>query len=305
MYQVAMYHTVKTLLSQGRSQREIARELSLCRKTVGRIKKALAEGLDRPAAQVRSKRLDAYAELIARYHEEGLSALLIHQRLKREQGLQVSYPSVARWVEALKQKEVYIPIHSPAGEEAQVDFGYLGKFLYLGKWVKAWIFCMVLSYSRHAYYQVVSNQKLATFIACHQRGFEYFGGVIRIVKLDNLKAGVITPDFYQPRIQEQYAAFLAHYGCAPLPCRVRTPQHKGKVESGIKYVKNNFLKDLRSREWEQLVCALKVWNEEVCNRRVHGTTRRIPGEVFLQVKNPCCALCLLNGIRSWRSPTER
>lgn len=62
------------------------------------------------------------------------------------------------------------------------------------------------------------------------------------VLLDNLKAGVLQPDFYEPLLQEQYSELLSHYGCAGEPCRVRTPQHKGKVESGVKYVKNNFAK---------------------------------------------------------------
>jgi hypothetical protein len=139
---------------------------------------------------------------------------------------------------------------------------------------------MVLSYSRYAYYQLVTNQKISSFIECHYKTFEYFGGVPKTVKLDNLKAGVITPDFYEPLLQEQYAAFLAHYSSAPIACRVRRPEDRGKVESAIKYVKNNFLKNFRGTDYEKLVCELKVWNEEICNKRVYGTTRKIPEVVF-------------------------
>ena len=99
---------------------------------------------------------------------------------------------------------------------------------------------MVLSHSRYAYYQLATTQKLSSFIECHYKAFEYFGGVPKTVKLDNLKAGVITPDFYEPLLQEQYAGFLAHYSSAPIACKVRRPEEKGKVESAIKYVKNNF-----------------------------------------------------------------
>jgi transposase len=103
---------------------------------------------------------------------------------------------------------------------------------------------MVLSHSRYTYFQLVTTQKLSSFIECHYKAFEYFGGVPKTVKLDNLKAGVITPDFYEPLLQEQYAGFLAHYRSAPIACKVRRPEEKGKVESAIKYVKNNFLKTL-------------------------------------------------------------
>lgn len=128
----------------------------------------------------------------------------------------------------------FVPMHSEAGEESQVDFGYLGRFTTTaGRKVKVWCFSIVLSHSRYSYHEVVLDQRVKTFIRCHRNAFEYFGGVPRRVKLDNLKAGVIEPNFYEPILQEQYSEFLAHYGCAGVPCRVRKPEHKGKVESGV------------------------------------------------------------------------
>lgn len=280
MYQVAMYYTIKTLLSQGKSIRDIAKDLKMCRKTVARIKTALDNGKDRPEEQVRTKTLDGYKDIINEYFDDGLTALLIHRRLTTEKGLTVSYPSVARWVERLKKQEVYIPLHCDPGAESQVDFGYMGTFRSHGKPVKVWIFAMVLSHSRYTYFQLVTTQKISSFIECHYKAFEYFGGVPKTVKLDNLKAGVITPDFYEPLLQEQYAGFLAHYNSAPIACRVRRPEEKGKVESAIKYVKKNFLKNFRGSDYDKLVCELKVWNEEICNKRVHGTTRKVPEVVF-------------------------
>jgi len=143
---------------------------------------------------------------------------------------------------------------------------------------------MVLSYSRYAYYQLVTSQKMAVFIECHYKSFEYFGGVPKTVKLDNLKASVITPDFYEPVLQEQYACFLGYYNSAAIACRVRRPQDKGKVESAIKYVKNNFLKNFGGPDYDSLVCELKVWNEEICNKRVHGPTGKVPESVFNSIE---------------------
>lgn len=280
MYQVAMYYTIKTLLAQGKSQREIAKELCMCRKTVGRIKAALDGGQEQPSDQTRKKVLDDYADLIFEYHSSGLTAHLIHRRLTQEHDLKVSYASVARWVDKLKKQEVFVPLHVSAGEEGQVDFGYMGIFNSHGHPRKVWVFCMTLSHSRYSYYQLVTTQKISAFIECHYKAFEYFSGVPKTIKLDNLKAGVITPDFYEPVLQEQYAAFLSHYNSAPIACRVRRPQDKGKVESAIKYVKNNFLKNFRGKDYLKLVYELKVWNEEICNKRTHGTTRKVPLMAF-------------------------
>lgn len=179
MYQVGMYYTIKTLLSQGKSLRQISRELGVCRKTVVRIKTALDNGQDRPALQTRAKVLDDHQEQIAKYYEDGLTAHLIHRRLTQEKGLTISYPSVARSVERLKKHEVYVPLQSAPGEEAQVDFGYMGTFQSHGKPVKVWIFSMVLSNSRYGYYRLVTTQKISAFIECHYKAFEYFGGVPR------------------------------------------------------------------------------------------------------------------------------
>ncbi|AMP98940.1 hypothetical protein AY601_2036 [Pedobacter cryoconitis] len=77
-----------------------------------------------------------------------------------------------------------------------------------------------------------------------------------------------------------YTTFPAHYNSAPIACRFSRPEDKGKVESAIKYVKNDFLKNFRGSDYDALVCELKVWNKEVCNKRVHGTTRKIPETVF-------------------------
>ncbi|MBK8656774.1 MAG: hypothetical protein IPN20_23325 [Haliscomenobacter sp.] len=78
---------------------------------------------------------------------------------------------------------------------------------------------------------------------------------------------------------------MAHYRAAALPCRVYTPQHKGKVESGVKYVKNNFLRGLKHRNWERLAPELRTWTDTVANHRTHGTTKRVPFEVWQRMEH--------------------
>jgi len=286
MYRVAMYYTIQKLHNQGYSKRRIAKVLKIHRDTVSRILNDLSEGKLGHDPVKKVKKLDKYLETIKKNLEQGKSAVLIHELLINEYGVDIAYSTVIKYVRSLKEKEVYIPIHCEPGEEAQVDFGYLGLFWKDGKRVKTWLFVMTLSYSRYAYYERVSDQSVATFILCHIHAFEFFAGVVERIILDNLKAGVIKPDFYEPLIQAQYAACLAHYGCSPVTARVGRAQDKGKVESGVKYGKNNFLPLIRHRDYYRLGADLARWNEQVCNLRIHGTTRRVPAEVFADMEHP-------------------
>lgn len=285
MYGMDTHTTVKTLLSKGISRRKIAEQLGIHRQVIKRIERDL---LASPpgAAYFREKKLAAYEQQVKVFLTADLTAELIHQKLVKEHSLSVSYATVSRFVRQLKAApESFVPMHSAAGEEVQVDFGYLGVFERAdSSKVKVWVFCMVLSHSRLGYFEAVTDQSVETFIRCHIRAFEAFCGVTKMVRLDNLKAGVTVPDFYEPLIQEQYASFLAHYGSAAVPCRVRTPEHKGKVESGVKYVKNNFLRGLGHRDFNRLSADLCTWTNTVANRRTHGTTKRVPFEVWQQTE---------------------
>ena len=284
MYGVDMYITIKTLLSQGKSQREISRQLGIHRKTVRRMVERISAEDFPLRAELRGRQLDAQAEKLKDYLKQGLSGVVIHRKLS-ESGIEVAYSTLTEYLRLLRPtQEVYVPVHSEAGEEAQVDFGYLGYFREGELKFKVWVFCMVLSYSRYAYYETVTEQSVGSFIQAHIHAFEYFGGVPASVKIDNLKAGVIEASFYEPVIQKQYADFLAHYQCQPITARIGRGQDKGKVESGIKYVKNNFLKGFPSSSYEKLQKGLSQWNDQICNTRVHGTTRKVPTEEFVQVE---------------------
>jgi transposase len=285
MYGMDTHTTVKTLLSNGISRRKIAEQLGIHRRVIKRIERGLASGISRDC-YLREKKLAGYEQQVKVFLSSDLTAELIHQKLVKEHSLSVSYATVSRFVRQLKANpESFVPMHSAAGEEAQVDFGYFGVFERSdGTKVKVWVFCMVLSHSRLGYFEAVTDQSVETFIRCHIRAFEAFCGAPKMVRLDNLKAGVTVPDFYEPIIQEQYASFLAHYGSAALPCRVRTPEHKGKVESGVKYVKNNFLRGLGHHDFNRLSAELCTWTNTIANRRTHGTTKRVPLEVWQQTE---------------------
>lgn len=240
----AMHTTLLTLWKQGQSQRTIADMTGKDRKTIKRVIQRYKEtGQESPKAISKASALTSYHDDIIKHLEADLSVIRIHEKLK-DIGCPLGYTSVKRYVAKLKNRtDICVRFHTAPGVEAQVDFGYVGLMPYPGlpgKRKKAWVFNMRLSYSRLDYYEVVFDQKVETFIRCHENAFYHFGGVPEVIKIDNLKAAILQAHFYEPIYQSLYKGFSDHWGFDPIPCRVRCPQEKGKVESGIKYVKNNF-----------------------------------------------------------------
>ena len=215
--------------------------------------------------------------------ESDLSIVRIHEKL-RDLGCLRSYSSVKQYIGKIKlHSNICVRFQSLPGEEAQVDFGYVGLMpdpKENDKRKKAWVFNMRLSYSRLDYYEVVFNQTVETFIRCHENAFRLFGGIPLVIKIDNLKAAILEAHFYEPVYQRIYKQFADHCGFEALPCRVRQPQEKGKVESGIKYVKNNFFAGRQFKTYSDLKIQLKEWTQNYCHERIHGTTKEKPRILF-------------------------
>jgi transposase len=277
----AMYTTIKTLWKKGLNKSEIVRATGHDWKTVSKVLKKQAAGETWPEKKPHPCLLDPHKEKVLKLLEQKLSAVRIHQELVAC-GVKVAYPTVKRYVGNIKKREnIFIRIHTKAGEEAQVDFGYVGYTVdNTGRKRKTWVFNMKLSYSRLDYYKKVYDQRVETFITCHIEGFKYFQGVPEYVRIDNLKAAILEANFYQPVYQRLYKHFADHYGCRVIPCRTYHPNDKGKVESGIKYVKGNFFAGRSFKNSDDLDRQLYNWQENICNERVHGTTRNIPREIF-------------------------
>lgn len=280
MLRQAMYTTIKTLWEKGCKKAEIARMTGHDWKTVNKVIQAIKLGKNAPDRKPHVRLLDDYHEMILKWLEEGLSGLRIHEELEAK-GIKVSYTTVKDFVSDTKRKsKIFMRIHTLPGHEAQVDFGYVGYTLdHVGKRRKTWVFNMRLSYSRLDFYKKVYDQKVETFILCHIEAFRYFGGIPKTVKIDNLKAAILEANFYEPIYQKLYLEFSHHYGFESLPCRIYSPNDKGKVESGIKYIKNNFFAGRKFKDGKDLDRQLRNWMEKA-NLRIHGTTQKIPQEEF-------------------------
>lgn len=233
---------------------------------------------EKPPPQNRSS-LEPYRELVGQLRKEGVEMTAILHRL-RERGYAGSYSSVRRFVSGLegRQPEVMVRVECKPGEEAQADFGYAGLLIdpATNQLRRAWVFVMTLSWSRHQYVEFVFDQKVETWLLLHRHAFEWFGGVLERIVIDNLKAAIVKACFDDPVVQQAYRECGEHYGFLIAPCRIATPQHKGKVESGVHYVKRNFL---AGRDATLLPLAnqdVKHWCQTTAGLRIHGTTRERP-----------------------------
>ena len=280
--------TVSYLYRQGWSIRRISRELNLHRATVSKYVKCTTDsnagesvkcttdsntGEDKRNGPLSA--CEKYSDYIKSKFKQGLSADRIWRDLQSDFGFTYSYQSVSRFVRQLKNtgELPFRVLHSLPGEEAQVDFGQ-------GAWVvdengkrkRPHLFRIVLSYSRKAYSEVVWTQSTENFIRALENSFRHFGGVPKVVIPDNLKAAVIRADYYDPELNPKIRAFARHYGCSILPAKVRRPEHKGKVESGINYSQNA----LKGRKFNSLAEEnefLRSWEKNVADTRIHGTTQ--------------------------------
>lgn len=298
-------HELIRLKRGGRTNTEIGRLLGMNRSTVVKyVKWASQEGLLEgaaadvaavqgrlaatqpgavPAQQVSS--LAPYEEEIKRLRAEGVEMAAIRHRLAEKHGVAISYEAVRRAVRRLEPRvpEAFVRVETAPGAEAQVDFGYAGLTLdpQTGTVRKTWVFVMVLSWSRHMYAELVYNQTVATWLACHRHAFAFFGGVPQRVVPDNLKAAIVRASFSDPEVQRSYRECAEHYGFLIDPNPPASPHLKGKVEKGgVHYVKRNFLSGRELESTPNLNAKLRQWCLSVAGARVHGTTRAVPLERF-------------------------
>jgi len=248
----------------------------------------------------------------------GAAPKAIFDRLRLEhEEFRGSLSAIKRMVAAIVKErgvradDVAIPVDTLPGQVAQVDFGAVGKL-----WDpkekrlrKAYVFLMVLGHSRHAFARIVFDQKVETWLVLHVAAFEWFGGVPETIVPDNLKAAVVRAAFdvrSEPVLNRSYRELARHFGFKIDPTPPYSPQKKGKVESGIRFVKGNFMATVGDeRDIEALNRMLERWVVEVAGKRIHGTTHRRPLEVFEAEER---AVLLPLPVQrwepvSWREPT--
>jgi transposase len=292
-------------LRQGESERQIALDLRVSRHTVARyhelaesqgyldVIRALpsdrellgALGPVKPPPRIEST-VEPYREVVEQLLAEGVEMATILARLREDHGYRGSYSSIRRFIGHIRPRrpEAFGRVQRGPGEEAQVDFTSAGLLYDPIRHLKrpAYLFVMTLAFSRHQYAELVFDQRIPSWIACHRHAFEWLGGVPRRIVLDNLKAAVITASLDDTVLGEAYRRMAQHYGFVVSPNRPRTPEHKGKVESGVHYAERSFLAGQRFADIEVANQRLRHWVVETAGIRQHGTTGQPPLALFHQ-----------------------
>jgi len=264
--------------------RQIARQLKLGLNTVR--KWAHRESFKRAALPPRASKLDPFkGEIVRLLQQHDYSAQQILQRVQ-EQGYAGRYTILRAFVRQVRPKPrpAFLTLHFEPGQCAQVDWGFAGWVPVGSTRRRLSFFLMVLAFSRKMYLEFTLAETLEHFLACHQHAFEYFGGVVRQVWVDNCKVAVLNRAGGLIVFHPHYLDLANHHGFQIRACGVGQPQEKGRVENGVGYVKKNFLHGLELSDFQLVNPAARHWLETVANVRVHGQTQKTPQELFAQEK---------------------
>jgi transposase len=252
----------------------------------------LHERLARAEPVQQPPRLMAYRDEIGELVGAGLQVKVAWERFSAAHpDVRASYTAFRRFVRRYvdeRPRRAVVRLEVGPGDEAQVDFGYAGLIPRAAGEVpaKTWVFVMTLSHSRHQYVELVHDQTVGTWLSLHRNAFQFFGGVPRKVVLDNLKAGIVKASVTDPEVQRAYRECAEHYGFVISPCVARTPEHKGKVERGVQYVKGSFLAGRSFRGLGDANNEAIDWVVDHAGVRVHGTTQEVPLHVFEARERP-------------------
>lgn len=263
---------------------EIGRRLDLDRKTVRRSLRQTTWHPYRRAA-VAETLLTAHADFVrARAPQVNYSARILYQELRASRSYTGSYETVKRCVAPLREVQVQaeralLRFETPPGQQSQIDWGQATVPFRTGP-VVVHVFVLTLGFSRRGFYHACADERLAQFLEAHERAFAHFGGHTREHLYDRPRT-VCSADETGRRIwNPTFKAFADYWGFEPRVCRPYRAQTKGKVESGVKYVKRNFLPGRTFVDVVDLQAQLDEWNATIADRRVHGTTHEPPRTRF-------------------------
>lgn len=273
---------IREMRLRGRSKKAIARELDLDIKTV---RKWSREEWSPQRRQRRGVALMLYEDVITkRFAEVGYNAMVLYRELQ-DAGYEGSPRSVRRFVgrlrEAARPEVATLRFETGPGEQAQVDWGMIG--VWIGEVrIKVHLFVMVLGFSRRIFVRAYEHERLSNLLDGHAAAFAHFGGRTSTLLYDNPRTIVLSKDEANGTVEwnRRFKDRMDFYGAEVKLCRYYRAQTKGKVESGVKYVKRNALVGRRFASYEDLNVWLEQWASTVADQRIHGTTRERPAERF-------------------------
>lgn len=262
----------------------IARELGIDRKTVRRC---LRESVWQPYRRTTRQEtvLSEHADWLgARAPEVGYSAQILFQELCAQRGYRGSYETVKLFVRPLRETAEFsgltqMRFETAPGQQSQIDWGQV-RVQFSGQPVGLHAFVLTLGFSRRGYYSTYPNEQLGAFLEAHERAFDHFGGLTQEHLYDRPRT-VCRPDAQGRREwNPTFLAFARYWGFEPRLCRAYRAQTKGKVESGVKYFKRNFLPGRSFIDQNDFDAQLAEWTADIADARIHGTVHERPIDRF-------------------------
>ena len=280
---------IRVLAKHGKGVREIAREVGVSRNTVRRYLRSTdaARYRERPSQPGKLSAFEGFIrQRLASALPDRLAATVLLREL-RARGYAGGYTLVKDFVAAQQPPAMVDPVvrfETAPGQQMQVDWATIRR-----GGDRLSVFVATLGWSRAAYVEFVTDERLETLLSAHEHAFLAFGGVPDEVLYDNMRTVVLQRDRYGPgkhRFQPGLLDFAGHCGFRPKLCRPYRAQTKGKVERFIRYLRGSFWVPLASRMAAEGVVvdaaaanlAAARWLREVANARTHATTGAVPAE---------------------------
>ena len=275
MLRLEGFMEIQKLHADGLSVSEMARQLHLDRKTV---RKYLQQAPREYERKPKIWKVDPFRIYLRERWEHGVrnASRLFREIQKRGYpGALTQVKKVVRPWRTEERERAFVRFETAPGEQAQMDWGHFGNWD--GR--RLYGFALTLCWSRMLFVEFTQRQDIETLLNCMVHAFRYFGGVTATILTDNMKTVVVDRVEGQPQFHPKMLDFASYYGFLPRVCHPYRPQTKGKIESGIRYVKSSFWPPLEFSTLTALNAQARDWCEEA-NRRVHATTREVPLERF-------------------------
>jgi transposase len=283
------WEAMHRLRSEGMSVSQIARTTELDRKTVRRCLRQ-AEWQPYRRAPTEETLLVAHKQWLAeRGPQVNYSARILFQELRGGRGYTGSYETVRNAVRPLRIDATLASLtqcrfETEPGEQAQADWGE-ARVRFADGPSKVHIFVLTLGYSRRAWAEGYEHERMESLLTAHEHGFEHLGGVTGEILYDRMRTVILGSREGKRCWNPTFEAFAAYWSFEPRVCRAYRAQTKGKVESGVKYVKGNFLPGRSFRDLADFNEQLQRWLAEIADVRIHGTTHEVPMERFARERD--------------------
>jgi transposase len=280
------WEELRRLHAAGASVSQLARSIGLDRKTVraALVKRVWAPYCRAPVGETLLARHSAW--LAERAPQVNYSARILFQELRAARGYGGGYDTVRNAVRPLRAEAAAASLtqrrfETGPGEQAQVDWGQVRVRFASGP-AAVHVFVMTLGFSRRAWAEGYEHERIDSLLSAHEHAFEHFGGHTGEILYDRMRTVVLGTMEGKVRWNATFEAFAEHWGFEPRLCRPYRAQTKGKVESGVKYIKRNFIPGRVFRDLADFNAQLAAWQAEVADVRVHGTTHERPVDRFTQ-----------------------